>query len=119
MPRIPWTPPSSRTPLPPTVSRQAMGPSALPGRLLVGHGLNVTDELAECIRREATALLGDAYVLRSVHVKEGWGDIFWATVRIGGPRHDDHGDLVARLNSAVHRSLGEVRHVVKVEWEQP
>jgi hypothetical protein len=79
----------------------------------------MTNDRAASIRNEVTASLGATHFLQSVHVVEGWGDILWATLRISGPRHSDQSDLAARLKAAVHRSLGELRHVVRIEWEQP
>jgi hypothetical protein len=77
----------------------------------------MTDEFAEWVRRDATLLLGDGHFLRSVHVVEGWGGIFWATLRLVGPRPSDHCEFVTRLKSAARSVFGELRHVVRIEWE--
>lgn len=66
---------------------------------------------------ELATLLGDVHnYLAAVHVRKGWGDILYVTVRLSGPGLDDRGELKFRLDSAIHSVLGGIRHLVKIEW---
>ncbi len=78
----------------------------------------MTNDLTECIRKELTTSLGGAYSLLSVHLSEGWGDILYVTIRISGPRLDGRDGLDAGMKSAVDGALGDMRHLVKIEWAQ-
>jgi hypothetical protein len=86
-------------------------------RSLSKRGYSVTDNFTERIHKELAGSLGDLPWL-SVHVREGWGDIFYVTVSIRGATRDDCEELRDTLNSAVDRALGEARHLVEIKWER-
>lgn len=79
----------------------------------------MTADLAKSIQSTLTASLGDAARLRSVHLTEGWGDVFYVTVRLSSPELGDRDELSDRIKSAVHSALGEIRYLVKIEWQNP
>lgn len=77
----------------------------------------MTDDLTKRIKMELARLLGDVHhYLAAVHVRKGWGDILYVTVRLNATGLDDRGELEARLKSAVHSLLGGIRHLVTIEW---
>jgi hypothetical protein len=76
----------------------------------------VTTDLIELIQKELTTSLGDIPASVSVHVREGWGDVFYVTLHVHGVLLD-HDDLRATLQSAVDSALGDVRHLVEIKWE--
>jgi hypothetical protein len=79
----------------------------------------MTNDLTECIWKELTTSLGDAHCVKSVQVREGWGDILYVTIRRSRSRLDDSDDLDGELKSAVASALGDIRYVVKIDWNQP
>ena len=76
----------------------------------------MTTDLIELIQKELTTSLGDLPASVSVHVREGWGDIFYVTVHVRGVLLD-HNGLRATLQFAVDSALGDVRHIVEIKWE--
>jgi hypothetical protein len=76
----------------------------------------VTNDLTERIQSKLTGSLGDPTCVLSIHVREGWGDIFYVTIRVRGSRFYDRNELDHTLKSAVASAMGQMRHVVKIEW---
>ncbi len=80
---------------------------------------SMTNDLTESIWKSLTASLADSRRVTSVQVCEGWGDIFYVRIRKSRSCPDDGDDLDAPLKSAVASALGEIRHSVTIDWDQP
>ena len=76
----------------------------------------MTNDLTERIHRELVGSLDDLTDVLSVHVKKGWGDIFYVTIRVAAAHLSDRHGQGGVLRSAVTRVLGEERHLVTIEW---
>jgi hypothetical protein len=63
-----------------------------------------------------TTSLGNARCVQFVQVIEGWGDIFYVTIRVTGSCVDNRDGLDGKLKSAVATALGEIRHLPKIDW---
>lgn len=80
---------------------------------------SMTNDLTECIWKELTTSLGDAHCVKSVQVREGWGEILYVTLRGSRSRLDESDDLDGELKSTVAIALGDIRYAVKIDWNQP
>jgi hypothetical protein len=83
----------------------------------VAPGESVTNDLAEHIQTELAGSLADPACVLSVHVREGWGDVFYVTIRVRGSRLYARDELEGTLKSAVASAMGEARYFVKIEWD--
>ena len=77
----------------------------------------MTNDLAERIETELVGSLGDPSGVLSVHVREGWGDILYVTIRVRSSRLHDRNEFGATLKSAVTSALGDARQLVKIAWD--
>ncbi len=76
----------------------------------------MTNDPAERIQTKLVGSLDDPTGVLSIHVREGWGDVFYVTIRVRGSRLYDRNELEGRLESAVASAMGEARHLVRIEW---
>ncbi|MGA2305920.1 MAG: hypothetical protein ABSH29_17325 [Acidimicrobiales bacterium] len=76
----------------------------------------MTNDLAERIQTKLVGSLDDPTSVLSIHVREGWGDVFYVTIRVRGSHLYDRNELEGRLESAVASAMGEARHLVRIEW---
>jgi hypothetical protein len=76
----------------------------------------VTNDLTERIHKAIEGSIADLACAPWVHIREGWGDIFYLAIRIRGPQFVDRDELDGNIRSAVTGVIGAARHVIKIEW---